>query len=57
MKKFASPMLTNTALQELHSSYFKKQLLLCNATQLYNAMNSLEPSYDKHFALKFKHFV
>ena len=49
-------MLTNTALQGLHS-YFKKQLLLCNATQLYNAMNSLEPSYDKHFALKFKHFL
>ena len=50
-------MLRNTALQGLHSSYFKKQLLLYNATQLYNAMNSLEPSYDKHFALKFKHFL
>ena len=45
------------ALQGQGSPYFKKRPLVCNATQLRNAMNSLEPSCNKHFASKFKHFL
>ena len=66
VQKFATPMHADKhkevqhiflTLQGLGLSYFKKQLLVCNATQLHNAMNNLQPSYDKHFASKFKHFL